>query len=461
MVICVYSCALTSASSIHKRRVGLIPTLTVDVSPSHSHIPIPFDMGSVKEYYFPVGEMFNLSCVIKNPSMFHFLSISRQTLFNNGSRDVRFSLIKESSYLPNPEFPNQPRRLQVQTAEFYKDYDHTQPHIRVSTIINDLQRLDTGYYKCAYNDIVKEIKVTVFKQAHSKNIEFPVDDMKSVNLGEPVSVGCRVTDVYPKPTVSFILPDGQRVKSSLVNFTDLSPENKSYSLFSELDEMMYTPKFSDHKKNLTCSVFSIGSTNLTVTKSLFIDVEGFELIADKCSTYFTADVNDQDVEFSCVYFSNPRLEPTITTNKGIVAAVETAVETAVESAKKIGSSLINKQSVSESLTTPKSTVVDTPIEIITISKEETDSSNYVYSIEEMNNDLSKVVLKIKQVTLNDFKDYTLKFTHNGVVTEHAVSLKKTGYDKRIKAIGSSASFLSNNIVHSTLAVTSLIIYLMR
>lgn len=453
----MYSCALTSASSIHKRRVGLIPTLTVDVSPSHSHIPVPFDMGNVKEYYFPVGEMFNLSCVIKNPSMFHFLSISRQTLFNNGSKDARFSLIKESSYLPNPEFSDQARRLQVQTAEFYKDYDHTQPHIRVSTIINDLQRVDTGYYKCAYNDIVKEIKVTVFKQAHSKNIEFPVKDMKSVSLGKPVSVGCRVKDVYPKPTVSFVLSDGQRVKSSLVNFTDLSPENKSYSLFTEIDEMMYTPKSSDHKKNLTCSVFSIGSTNLTVTKSMLVDVEGFEVVSDKCSTYFTADVNNQDVEFTCVYFSNPTLEPTITTKKGVAAAVENAVE----SVKKVGSSLINKQSVSKVLTTPATSVVDTATEIVTISKEESGSSNYVYSIEEMENGLSKAVLKIKEVSLTDFKDYTLKFTHNGVVTEHVVSLKKTGYDKRIKAIGSSASYLSNNIVHSTLAVTSLIIYLMR
>lgn len=145
-----------------KRRMDLVPTLTVDVSPSHTQIPVPFDTGKPKEYYFPVGQLFNVSCVIKNPSFMDHLAVSRRSIFNNGSLDDKVELLHSRGYAANPDFPNQKERLQVQTQEFYPDYDQQSRHIRVSVIMKALDISDTGFYKCEYQQIVKEIKIVVF-----------------------------------------------------------------------------------------------------------------------------------------------------------------------------------------------------------------------------------------------------------------------------------------------------------
>lgn len=97
--------------------------------------------------------------------------------------------------------------------------------------------------------------------------------MKTITLGEAASIACKVSDVYPKATVSFVLPNGKAVDSKSVNITDLSPK-QDYFLYTEEASIDYTPVYSAHGKNLTCSVFSIGSTNLTVEKTLTLDVNG-------------------------------------------------------------------------------------------------------------------------------------------------------------------------------------------
>lgn len=466
IVIVALICGLTytSAHSINKRAPPkLVPTLTVDVSPSHTQIPVPFDTGKPKEYYFPVGELFNVSCVIKNPSFMHHLSVSRRTIFNNGSLDDKLDLLDTRGYEPNPLFPNQPERLQVQTREFYPDYDQQSRHIRVSVIVKALDISDTGFYKCEYQDIVKEIKITVFKQAHSNSIVFPVTSIKkSLKLGKPTTIGCRVNEVYPKPTVSFALPDGNKVNKKQVKSTDLSPQKKGYFTYTELAETRYSPKFSDHNKNLSCEVFTIGSTNLTINKNVLISVEGFALVSDQCIDYFTGDVNDLDVEYSCTFFSNPKIMPSWSTKASVSNKV---VDEVKKVAKKIATDSVKGDKVGPEnlkMTTPELT---TPAEIneITISEKEKANSNYVSSIEELENGLFKAKLRIKKVGLEDYKDYKLKFTVDNKVIEHVVSLKKTGYDKRLKALAGSASFLTNNIVHSTLiiAVTSLLNHFTR
>lgn len=94
-------------------------------------------------------------------------------------------------------------------------------------------------------------------------------------MNKPSTIGCQVNKVYPKPTISFELPNGDKIKQGAINVTDLSPSNtSSVYMYTELNEVSITPKFIDHNKNMTCSVFSIGSSNLTVQKSLTLNVEG-------------------------------------------------------------------------------------------------------------------------------------------------------------------------------------------
>lgn len=87
-----------------------------------------------------------------------------------------------------------------------------------------------------------------------------------------MNIGCSVSDVYPAPRVSFVLPNGNTVTK--INTTDLSPANKTVYMYSQISEMTFQPKYTDHNKNLTCSVFSIGSSNMTVEKQLLLNVEG-------------------------------------------------------------------------------------------------------------------------------------------------------------------------------------------
>jgi hypothetical protein len=126
--------------------------------------------------------VFNISCVIKNPTFFDHLAVSRRTLLNNGSLDAKLDLLHSRGYSANPDFPNQRDRLQVQTLEFYPDYDPQSRHIRVSVIMKPLDISDTGLYKCEYQSIIKEIKIIVFKQAHSKSITFPATEVQKVGM---------------------------------------------------------------------------------------------------------------------------------------------------------------------------------------------------------------------------------------------------------------------------------------
>lgn len=448
-----------------KRRMNLVPTLTVDVSPSHTQIPVPFDTGKPKEYYFPVGQLFNVSCVIKNPSFMDHLAVSRRSMFNNGSLDEKVELLHSRGYAANPDFPNQKERLQVQTQEFYPDYDQQSRHIRVSVIMKALDISDTGFYKCEYQQIVKEIKIIVFKQAHSKSITFPVDEVKTVTLGESTPIACKVSDVYPKATVSFILPDGKAVSNKDVNNTDLSPK-EPYFLYSEQASINYTPVYSAHGKNLTCSVFSIGSTNLTVEKTLTLDVNGFSLIKYQCQVYFTGSLNDLDVEYSCTYFANPKVEPKWFTSPSTLELInnqKTKIATSSLDSSKLEDQVKNNMK-SSVVKTVAAAVNSTEVKDVAISSEESSSSNYVSSIEDLGNGLYAAKLKLKRVSVEDYKDFKLKFTVDNKVVEHVVALKKTGYKKRVEAqLGGSASVLSSNIVHSTLTivVTSLFTLLSR
>jgi hypothetical protein len=104
-------------------------------------------------------------------------------------------------------------------------------------------------------------------------------DINTVNLDEPFNIGCKVSDVYPKPLVSFILPNGKTAPAELVNETELSNTDTSFYMHNLLNEISYTPTYADHNNNLTCSVFSQGSTNITTEKSERLNILGLNILS--------------------------------------------------------------------------------------------------------------------------------------------------------------------------------------
>lgn len=160
----VFTTNYSNAHTIQKRGFNLVPTLTVDVAPILSQLPDPFNMGSIKEYHFALGERFNLSCVIKHPSFRYHMTIKRRALLNNGTKAEPINLVATNSYDPNPSLDL--NRLTTETDEYFGTYDPTARFFRVSVIIRKLQIADTGFYSCEYHNITKEIKMVVFSKSN-------------------------------------------------------------------------------------------------------------------------------------------------------------------------------------------------------------------------------------------------------------------------------------------------------
>jgi len=231
-----------------------------------------------------------------------------------------------------------------------------------------------------------------------------------------VDIGCRVKEVYPAPYVSFILPNGKT--ATRVNKTDQSIKNKTSYYYTEVSELQFVPKYTDHNKNLTCSVFTIGSSNMTVEKSLLLNVDGFQL-TEKCSTFFTGGIDDTDVEFSCVYFANPKVVPEWTTE------LESLKDDVSDVAKKIVTNGpdLSKITVPTGLSTDNKALNEN---IVKITNFETEKSNYVSSLEELGDGLHRASLRVKKVSKSDYKTYKMVFKHATSDTEHIIHLKKTG-----------------------------------
>ena len=67
------------------KRNTIRPTLTVDIGPQSSSVPSVLNQDSISDYYFPVdGQLFNFSCVIKQPSYRFKIALLREQELNNG-----------------------------------------------------------------------------------------------------------------------------------------------------------------------------------------------------------------------------------------------------------------------------------------------------------------------------------------------------------------------------------------
>ena len=105
-------------------------------------------------------------------------------------------------------------------------------------------------------------------------INFPVEAVKELPMDKPQNISCKVTDVYPKPIVSFLDHDGVLIRDEKSIREENSPlKSNVYEVTSSTKSYSYTPKYTDNNKNVSCSVFSFGS-NATISKSITLNVAG-------------------------------------------------------------------------------------------------------------------------------------------------------------------------------------------
>jgi hypothetical protein len=211
--------------------------------------------------------------------------------------------------------------------------------------------------------------------------------------------------------ITFLSPTNQVIENDLIQVTDTSVKNEVIYAFSSSNKLTYTPKYTDNNKNITCSVFSFGSNNVTIATSYKLNIVGVETVAEDCKENQYADINDQNYQITCVYFSNPRLDPIwetkIVKKSSVVVGSTTAIETGIEAGGGGGGG-------GESSTTPPSITQDVE-ELFTIPTESDETSNYIASLVEVGEPGSgvfKATVTIKNVREEDFKNYTMKLGSN-------------------------------------------------
>ena len=131
-----------------------------------------------------------------------------------------------------------------------------------------------------------------------------------------------------------------------------------------------------------------------------------------------------------MFFANPRVDPKWFTSPSTLALIGQA-------SGKVAAELLDGGKLEDQVKgSMKSSVVATIVanssEVagggeVAVPAEESEASNYVSSLEVLGNGLYSARLKLKRVTVDDYKEFKVKFaTLDGKVVEHVVALKKTG-----------------------------------
>ncbi len=154
---------VTLKASMYAFSPSKTPMLTLAVDHSLPGLPpvhIPAIDNSLVEYKFQIGEVFNLSCVVKHPLHRIKIAITREQIYTNGYKTNVTDLLSKYSLDPNQDLNDD--RLTTEVDEY--DSDSGASYLRVSLLIKDLDIKDTGFYKCTYDKIVKQIKVVVYSE---------------------------------------------------------------------------------------------------------------------------------------------------------------------------------------------------------------------------------------------------------------------------------------------------------
>ncbi len=237
--------------------------------------------------------------------------------------------------------------------------------------------------------------IIIIEQVTQKDIVFPSAKPEKFILKQPTTVSCQVNDVYPKPKVSFIAPNRDDLSKSIEE-KDISKEPavdaNVINLYAIQSTLQFTPEYSDNGQFLNCTVISHSATNASHQKGMRIQVDGNQIIEDKCAEYYTTKVGDTEFKVECVYFSNPRSD-------AFFEVEEEDLGEDVESTPQDQEDQVDK------------TKKEKQTKTVEIKDGDDNIPNYSLSIEkygDAKSGLFKAVLTIKEVTEKNLKVYKFK-----------------------------------------------------
>ena len=225
--------------------------------------------------------------------------------------------------------------------------------------------------------------------------------MQEFQIDQTANISCVVNNVYPRPIITFI--DNYVKLQEPIREEEISLRQKTSDTFSIRKTYTFTPKFTDNNKNFSCSVFSHGA-NSTVSKSFTLNVKGLVIRSEFCKSSHVVNLNEINYAVICEFFSNPKIEPTWETKKKM---------------PKVDPEAVNLDN------SDKSTAASEIEEIVKIPNNEDENSNYIGSIESVGNSgVYRAILRIKTITEDDFKNFTLKLTNGKTTLQHVIVLSR-------------------------------------
>lgn len=244
-------------------------------------------------------------------------------------------------------------------------------------------------------------------------------------LDVPLTITCIVKDVYPKPNITFSHSNRNDLSGSITEKdVSNSPKANHIHAYSIISTLNLVPKYTDHNQALNCTVTSHTSQVTTLFKSLPLVVKGTQIIENECASLQIGQPGQQDVEITCVFFSNPKQSP-----------IQWEIKT-----NQADSDSFTESTPAASSETNQQGTVNKEAETFRISEDddEDESSNYrayVRPFGEPNSGLYQAVLKIKEVRQEDLKEYVLHVAGQ----EKVIKLDKENAAKKDLSIDASQS----------------------
>lgn len=269
-----------------------------------------------------------------------------------------------------------------------------------------------------------------------------------MQLNQPVTLTCRVNDVFPKPKVFFSHTNRKNLSDSTVEKDISNTKHNEYYLYSLSSTVTFTPSYLDNNEELACEVTSLhGARNDTVKKSLVLQVHGIQIMENECHESVVAKVGEQDFKLTCVYFSNPKLSTS-------------QWETTGDEEKKTET----EQPASDAEQSSTTQQEDQQSELIKLNDGD-EIGNYHASVEKVeaphSSGLYKAVLKLKEVRQQDFqKTFTIKLDKYERKIKLVLKEEEAQVQKGLPSVDQPEQVLPNSLtlklVHSKSSVLFLI-----
>ena len=104
---------------------------------------------------------------------------------------------------------------------------------------------------------------------------FPAPKIEKFHLKTPVSITCKIDEVYPRPKLAFSVSNREDLSKSIEE-KDITKEIQPghISLYAIQSTLQFTPEYTDNNQLFNCTVTSQTNTNTVINKSFKMQVEG-------------------------------------------------------------------------------------------------------------------------------------------------------------------------------------------